>query len=322
MAVVAAAALVSAFASAPAFGQSPPGGGGPAAGVQPAEQVPAPAVPPPAAAPARRWSLAAVASNVLESNIDRTHEGNGAGGLVIGLGAYYRNRLDRPTFTAQYQVGGHMYAGTTRWDRISHNARAAYERRLLRPLTFEVVGELSIKGSTEDRELGNQYIASPRLQYRLSRNLRLELEPGYLIKRYPDSARNATNPYAGLTLTRRFGHGRWDVEYRYEENHAESERNRYIRSTYSSELLLALAAQDTVAVELKFRPRRYQRLVRVDGERVPLRDLKWSVSPEWVHTLGPQLQLRASYEFEARDANDPERTYSAHSTVLAIERRW
>jgi len=36
----------------------------------------------------------------------------------------------------------------------------------------------------------------------------------------------------------------------------------------------------------------------------------------------PRLQLRLSYEFETRGANDPDRQYDAHSTVFAIERRW
>ena len=270
----------------------------------------------------RLWSLSAAASNVYETNIDRNQDNNHAAGVVLGLGGQYRNRVDRPSFTAQYQLGGHMYAGAPRWDRVSHNARSTYERRIARPLSFEAVGEVSIKGSTEDRELGNQYIVSPRLQYRLSRGLRLGLETGYRIKHYEDRTRNATNPYGGIRLGQRLGRGRWDLGYRYEENHADTTRNTYVRSTYSGDIVLPFTAQDTVGVELKFRSRQYARLVRIGPHRVPMRDLKWSISPEWIHALGPHLQLRASYEFETRSANDPGRNYGAHSTVLAVERRW
>ncbi len=309
VAVVVATALVGALAPWPASGQSRPGGTGTTTGAQESAQP-------------RLWSVSAVAASVFESNIDRTQGGGEAGGLVLGLGGQYQNRADRPTFTVQYQAGGHMYANAPRWTRISHNARAAYERRLFRPLTLETVGEMSIRGSTEDRELGNQYTISPRLQYRLSRTFRVELESGYRVKHYEDRARNATNPYGGVSLTQRVGRGKWVLGYRYEENHAETERNRYIRSKYSVEVVAPATRRDTVGVELKVRSRRYERLVRVGDSRVPLRDRKWNLSPEWVRVLSPRLQLRASYEFETRGANDPDRPYSAHSMVVAIERRW
>jgi hypothetical protein len=316
------AALLTGNAAAPAYAQDPSSADDQR---QPTQLVPTQrpqAVPPQPAPAGRLWSVVAAASNVFESNIDRNQDDNQAAGLVIGVGGQYRNRADRPTFTAQYQVGAHVYAGASAWDRISHNARTTYERRLSKPLSFEAVGEISIKGSTEDRELGNQYIVSPRLQYRLPGNYRIGLETGYRLKHYDDRTRNATNPYGGLRFSRRFGRGRWDVGYRYEENHADATRNRYIRSTYSGDVILPVTPADTIGFELKFRSRHYQRLVRVDDRRVQLRDLKWSLSPEWVHVLNPALQLRAVYEFERRGANDPARNYGAHSTSIAVERRW
>lgn len=288
-------------------------------------QVPRPAPPPlpRQQSPAGRlWSLSTAVSNVYESNIDRNPDNHQTAGAVIGLGAQYQNRANRPWLTAQYQLGGHMYAGAPRWDRVSHNARATYEGRLFKPLTFEAVGEVSIKGSTEDRELGNQYIVSPRLQYRLPRGFRVGLDTGYRLKHYADRTRNATNPYGGVRLGQRSGRSRWDLGYRYEENHADLTRNSYIRSTYSGDVVLPFTANDTLGLELKYRSRQYDRLVRIGSSRVPLRDEKWTISPEWVHAVGPQLQLRASYEFETRSANDPGRNYGAHSAVLAVERRW
>jgi hypothetical protein len=315
------AAIVTGSAVAPAFAQETSSLDG--------QSIPAQVVPLKPPEPPRRprtegrhWSFLAAASNVLESNIDRNQENNHAAGMVVGLGGQYRNRADRPSFTAQYQAGAHVYAGAPSWDRISHNARSTYERRVFKPLSFEAVGEISIKGSTEDRELGNQYIVSPRLQYRLPKDLRIGLETGYRVKHYADRARNATNPYGGARLTRHFGQGRWDLGYRYEENHSDTTRNRYIRSTYSGDCIVPVTPADAIGFELKFRSRRYERLVRVDDRRVPLRDLKWSLSPQWVHVLNPRLQLRASYEFESRGANDPTRNYGAHSTILAVERRW
>lgn len=322
--VASAIGLAGALAASPASGQSASAN---AAGQT--DQPPAPTqrapretrkAPPPSTG--RLWSLWTSAASVFESNIDRNQDNNDAGGMVAGAGVQYRNRADRPSLVAQYQAGAHMYAGAPRWDRISHNARLAFERRLVKPLTFEMVGEVSIKGSTEDRELGNQYILSPRLQYRLPRGLRLAIEGGSRLKHYADTTRNAHNPYGGVRFMQRFGRGRWDLAYRYEENHADGERNRYIRSTYGGDIVVPVARQDSIGFELKFRSRRYERLVRTATGRVPLRDAKWSVSPEWVHIINPRLQLRASYEFETRDANDPGRNYDAHSTVLAVERRW
>jgi len=285
-----------------------------------ARQTEAQAAPTPGS---RLWSVSASASNVFESNIDRSREGQLADGLVLGLTGYVQNRADRPTLTVQYQVGLHTYAGTDRWDRLSHNVRASYERRLAKSLSVEGVSEIAIKGSSEDRELGNQYVFSPRLQYRFSRAFRVGFEGGYRVRRYDDPLRNATNPYGGLRLSWRFGgRGRLDAGYRYEENHATGERHRYRRYTVGSEVLIPVTPHDTFDVEAKWRTRRYERLVRVDGARVPLRDAKWTLSPAWVHLLSPGLQLRLSYEFETRGANDPDRQYDAHSTVFAIERRW
>lgn len=320
--IVTAVVLACMSPPAPASAQSSSNAEGPVQSAQIVPQLPREMRRPDPPKEDRRWSLSAAASNVFETNIDRNQDNNQAAGVVLGLGGQFRNRTDRPTFTAQYQLGGHMYAGAPRWDRVSHNARAAYERRLLKALTFEGVGEISLKGSTEDRELGNQYIVSPRLQFRLSRSLRLGLEGGYRLKHYPDRTRNATNPYGGLRFVHRLGAFRWELGYRYEENHSDTTRNRYRRSTYSGEVLVPFGRHDSFGFEVKGRSRRYERTVRLGDQRVPLRDRKWSFSPQWVHVLNPGVQVRASYDFETRGANDPGRNYGAHSTVLAIERRW
>jgi hypothetical protein len=314
------ALVISAAAASTALAQGTPGTGDQTPQIAPVG--PLPPAPRRSPSPPRPWSFVAAASNVFESNIDRNQDNHHAAGAVVGLGGQYQNRADRPSFTVQYQAGAHVYAGAPNWDRISHNLRSAYEKRLFKPVSFEAVGEISIKGSTEDRELGNQYIVSPRLQYRLPRNVRIGVETGFRVKHYADRTRNATNPYGGVRLTQRIGRGRWDLGYRYEENNSDTARNRYIRSTYSGDFTVPIARADTLGFELKFRSRHYERLVRIDDRRVPLRDLKWSLSPEWVHVLSPGVQLRAGYEFEQRGANDPGRNYGAHSTFLAVERRW
>ena len=114
---------------------------------------------------------------------------------VLGLGVRYIYPRTDPTLEVTYEIGRHLYPKLAEErDRVSHNLRAAWKRQLSERWSFEGVGTVSLKGSTEDDDVTDQYALSPRFEYRLNRNNRLKLIGAYRIRRVKeDEERNANN---------------------------------------------------------------------------------------------------------------------------------
>lgn len=287
-------------------------------------------VPPPSAGKApeagpSRFTPFAVASTIFDTNINHNEESLDAYGMMVGAGIGFRNDPRKPTLELQYQAGFHRYANTNQWDRLSHFARAAWERRLSRRVAFEAVGEGSIKGSTEDRELSNQLSLSPRLEYRITSAWRVRAFGAWRLKRYPDSAdRNATNRYGGLELARRGPGIRWSAGGRYEVNAAESSRQRYLRWTWFGDLSTPIGRWNRLEVEMRYRRQRYPfRLVDVKGgPDVPRFDVRIEPEITWVHLIDADLEVRAGYAFAGRDSNDARRDYRSHQVIASLLQRW
>ena len=276
--------------------------------------------------PPTRFVPFSVVSTVLDSNINHDADDLGSFGMVAGLGATFKNDPQRPTLEVEYEAGFHRYANTDRWNRVSHHLRAAWERRLNRRFTFEQVGEVSIKGSTEDHELSNQAVVSPRLEYRLVSWLRIRGVGVWRVKRYDDTPdRNAFNRYAALELIGRPQSGlRWTIGGRGELNAAESERQRYERWTWYVDASLPVGRRDRIEVGGRYLRQHYPyRLVDVSGgPDVPRQDARVEPEIAWYHVLGDRVELRAGYAFDSRDSNDPRRVYRSHQTVFSILTRW
>jgi hypothetical protein len=269
------------------------------------------------------WSFDLFISSVFDSNIDHDSDSVDSIGLAYGMKVNFRDRPSRPLFKLSYAITSQSYSNTERWDRVSHNLEASFEKRAGRRLSFETSGEISLKGSLEDRELGNQYILWQRVKYRLSGNNRLNLYGAYRLKQYEDERRNATNPIAGFKFERSFG-GRRTLElgYRYEVNHAREYTRRYSRSTYSAEYTTPVLGNDRLSAEFKYRPQEYYFLFRSDGERVHRQDHRWALSVSWAIPLRQDLELTPSYKYETRSSNYPARDFGAHLAGLTLRYRW
>lgn len=296
----------------------------PAAQAPPAQR---PDIPRPATAAAgRRFIPFAVASTVFDSNINHDPQDLDSYGGVLGVGGIFRNDPRKPTLQVQYQAGLHRYTNTDQWDRLSHYARAAWDRRFNRRLALEMVGEVSIKGSSEDRELSNQALVSPRLEFRLTPGWRLRALGGWRVKRYEDTPdRNAFNRYAGLELARRPRSGpRWDAGAKYELNATESDRQRYLRWTWYGGVSIPVRPIDRLDLDMRYLRQRYPyRFVNVPhGPDVLRRD--WRVEPEvsWLHTVHDDVELRLGYAFSGRESNDPRRDYRSHQMIFSVQKRW
>ncbi len=276
--------------------------------------------------PPRRWAFYVTLANVFDSNVNRDEDRIRSFGAVGGAGIYYRNRAEDPTFEFNYEIGQHRYSGTDRWNRTSHKFLASHERELSRRFTTETTGEISLKGSTEDRDLTDSYNAEQALEYRITRRHRLNLSGVLRHRRYGDDVgRNAINLYAEGGYEQRLGGNRnLEMSYRYETNNARNARNDYIRRTYKTEFTTPLTRGGRLQVEARYRPRSYrERLVEVEDDREELRrDRTWVFGGEWRRPVSQGLELGLLYHFETRSSNDPDRSYKSHLTAMTLTYRW
>lgn len=261
---------------------------------------------------------------VYDSNVDHASEALASSGIVTGLGLRLRSSVDRPAIELTYEIAHHEYNRTDRWDRISHSAELNVEVLRWHGVTLETRAQASLKGSSEDRELSNEYTARPELLIRFSSDHRIGLYGAYRLKRYPDeSGRDAANRYLGAFFRERTGrHSRWELGYRYEINRAESTRYHYRRHTYSVEYDTPIGVRDRFTLEVKYRPQRYERTVEVEDEDVRREDHRLIVPVVWVHRLTSTLEFQLGYQFEGRVSNDPEKAYRSHVIAPSLTHVW
>ena len=118
----------------------------------------------------------------------------------------------------------------------------SYRKHLFGAWSTRTESEITLKGSSEDRELNNQYVLRQQLEYRMNENSRLQLVGAYRVKRDPvDSGSNAIDPYAGVRFVQKLaGDKRWALSYRYDKNRAWDPKNRYIRWAYEAEFAMPI----------------------------------------------------------------------------------
>ncbi len=272
-----------------------------------------------------RFSVSTFARSIYDSNIRHDKNNLAAYGLIGGGAARYQSRQMRAPLTATYTVAKHSYSEGAEWNRVSQDLNVVATRRLTRRLTFETIGEIALKGSSEDRDIGDQYIFLPRLSYRVNLSQRFRWYGAYRIKRYdlaPD--RNAYNRYGGLEFRQDVGKaGQWELGYRYETNSARSERQSYARRTYATQYAATLLGENQIVGVMKYRTQRYdKRPVLVESVYRPRMDHRFEPSIEFLHPLSDKLLLDVSYELERRSSNDPKRGYRDHIISLSTRYRW
>lgn len=275
-----------------------------------------------------RWnplSVTTFARSVYDSNIRHDQNNLESYGLIGGAAARYQSRRIRAPLAATYAVARHSYTQGSEWDRVSQDLNVVASRRLTPRVTLETLGEIALKGSSEDRDIGDQYILLPRLSYRLKASQRLRGYGAYRIKRYdtaPD--RNAVNRYAGLEFRQNVGKaGQWETGYRYETNSAQQERQSYTRRTYNTQYTANLSGHNQIVGELKYRNQRYdKRMIVVDSVARPRTDHRFQPSIGMTHLLNQRLELEVNYEFEKRTSNDPRRGYRNHLVSVSTQYRW
>jgi len=266
----------------------------------------------------RRWWVSMSLASVFDTNITHDERQVGSFGLVPSFGFHFRDNAERPSFEADYEVALHRYTNTDEFDRLSHNLTAVYRRQVAKRFYSKTTTEMSLKGSSEDRDINNNYILEQQLQYRLPFNTRVAGFAAYRLKRYPlvEQDSNAIDSYVGAKVEQRLsGERRVELTYRYDHNRAWDPRNNYIRRTYTLEFEtpLSLRRRDSLGAEFRYSPRDYQnRTTRVNGVRVPRHDDRWVFDVTYTRLLHPDLSMVVFYQYEKRNSNDIDKRFTSN----------
>ena len=272
----------------------------------------------------RLWFSATLATS-FDTNINHDLVGVSSYGLVPSLGVHFQNSVEKPSFEIEYEVAAHNYTNSEEWDRVSQNLVVSYRKHLFGGWSTRTESEITLKGSSEDRELNNQYLLGQQLEYRINPNSRLQLVAAYRVKRDPiDSGSNAIDPYAGIKFIQKLpGDKRWALSYRYDKNRSWDPKNRYIRWAYETEFATPIIDRRTrLSFDLTYKPRLYGRTIRVEGERVPRHDDRWIFETRVERVLRSDLLMVFVYRFERRDSNDPEKDFKSNQAGVALTYRW
>lgn len=272
----------------------------------------------------RRLSIHSSISGILDSNLYRSEDAVLAQGTIAAGGVRFRSSPSRPAFQLHYEAAFHSYQQAEEWNRLSHSFRTSLAHQIGSNVTIEAAGEASIKGTSEDRELGDLYVISPRMEFRMSRANRLRLIGAYRLKRLQDAtAPDEGNRYAEVEFRQKIDEQRWQVEYRIEANESANPRREYKRWTFGTGYNTRIGAQDEVAVGIKYRAQTYPgRVLEIKKTDVPRQDHRWIPSLSWMHSFPLGFATIMEYRFETRSSNDPGKRYDAHMFTVTAKHAW
>ena len=263
-------------------------------------------------------------ATLYDSNVNRDAvDPRGLAGVVTTgiLRHRWRGTTDIRT---EYEIGVHQYNGDTPWNRISHKARLDARRPAGSWATAGLAAEFQVRGSGDDRSLGDQLSLEPSLRADLGPRTELRSR---LISRFrwnreiADGApvvRSESALLAATDLSHEIG-DRTEVEMdlRYEWNRSETGRRDFQGPRVEIGVVRSLTERDELRVELEWRDRRYvSRTVEILGEDVLREDTRWTPRIVWERSFNRYLVTRVEYEFESRGSNDPDKRMGNHELIV------
>lgn len=278
----------------------------------------------------KRFTVENAVSNVYDSNIEHDSTNLGSYGIVVGGNGRFRSRGSRPGLQLEYGIAVHQYTATDRWDRVSQIGRAGVDAPLGKHLLFGLTGEIFLKGSSEDREIGDQYAVLPRIEIRPTDNIRFRLITAYR-KRYYGAASvsNATNRYVTFDSRIRLDGGTLEGAARFEENLPKLTRLRFQRQTFTGRYGWTIGDRGELIAGVEYRPVRYpERTVDIEddeGETIReevRRDTRWKPHLIWLREWSRKFRTDVEYEYEWRLSNDPDKSYRGHVLTLTTAVLW
>jgi hypothetical protein len=268
---------------------------------------------------ARGLRVYATTSAMYDSNIEHEPDELPAYGGAAGLGARFQVQQGRQGFELGHEFALHRYSRRG-WDRLSNHTELAYWLQATGWLRVGLDGEISLQGTSEDRDLSNQYIVRGRLEFRPAERIALRLIGGYRLRRVPDDpGSNAYNPALGIQLRQRLGSGgELILGWRGERTVTDDPANEYRRATLSLTASTRGEARDALEWSLGYRVQRYPFRALDDDPRQRRRDIRVSPALLYTHRFAPGSIVRIGYEFEARGSNDSAKEYVDHVLVFSM----
>ena len=271
------------------------------------------------------WSFRAALRNVFDSNIDQNEDETYSRGFVAEFGTKYKAKTPVGDLELDYEIGTHSYTNTEVWDRTTHDFEAILEHKLGGQWFAQTTGEVSIKDSSDDGDIRDVYLLEQRLEYRLTPVYRFRAEGALRQKKYDeDPRRDSQDPYYAVVLVQRHPNGwRWDTGHRYDRNRADDARFTYQRWTFDTAVSRDFGKRNAVALEARYRIRRYnERWISTPSGVERRKDRYWVLESRWDHILRKDLELRFDYVFETRRSNDSGNAFDDHLLATTLTQRW
>lgn len=277
-----------------------------------------------------RFTVENAVSNVYDTNIEHDSTNLGSYGIIVGGTGRFRSRGSRPAVQLEYGIAVHQYTATDRWDRVSQIGRAGVDAPLGKHLLFGVTGEIFLKGSSEDREIGDQYAVLPRIEIRPTDNTRFRIITAYRKRYYGESSgSNATNRYVTFDSRIRLNGGTLEGAARFEENLPKLTRLRFQRQTFTGRYGWSVGDRSELIAGVEYRPVKYpERTVDIEddeGETIReevRRDTRWKPHLIWLREWTRKFRSDLEYEYEWRLSNDPDKRYRGHVLTLTTAVLW
>ena len=255
-----------------------------------------------------------------DSNIDHNEDDLDSFGMVPAMMAQLRSNRIKPIALLNYHVARHNYSGTDRWDRFSHLLVGVLRQDQDGSFRTETRGEISVAGTSEDRDLSNQYQVAQNLEYRFTDDYRLNVYGTLRWKRFDVSTRNEFKPNVGLEFEQKLGNdAELKFEVRWETKIIDARDSRYKRWTFALDYEVPVSATSELEVFVENRRKLYEfDEVEIEDEDFLRRDFQWKFGVAWTKQLTDRLRFKTDYMFERRDSNNPEKLFDAHLVDMSI----
>lgn len=255
-----------------------------------------------------------------DSNINHNEDDLDSFGMVPAVMAQLRSRRIKPVAQLNYHVARHNYSGTDRWDRFSHLLVGVLRQDQDGSFRTETRGEISVAGTSEDRDLSNQYQVAQNLEYRFTDDYRLNLYGTLRWKRFDVDTRNEFKPNVGVEFEQKLDNdAELKFEVRWETKIIDDRDSRYKRWTFTLDYDVPVSATSGLEFFVENRRKLYEfDEVEIEDEDFLRRDFQWKFGVAWTKQLTDRLRFKTDYVFERRDSSNPEKLFDAHLVDMSI----
>ncbi|HEY3221486.1 MAG TPA: hypothetical protein VGJ80_12200 [Gemmatimonadales bacterium] len=263
-------------------------------------------------------------SGVFDSNIDRDPVPQRSYGTVARLGVGLQSARVRPFLTARYDFTLNRFSNTLEWNRTTHDVSVEFAPSL-RPLRLRLGATLRIGSWTEDRELADEIILRPQIEFRPAPAHVLSLYAVHSARRIDlgVASRRDTFLLAGMGYYLWWPCGGLWVTGRYEGNKSEFEGSRYGGWTGSGWIRIPLPAAHRLELQTAYNRRRYDRSFVDQAGTVARADQRWTYGVSLIRELhGPAWEVGVEYAFEENRSNNAYAVYRASRVEVGVRRRW